>query len=197
MSTSPPESTPLGDGDELRPLPPERAEEFLTHLDRGREFIGRFIRLTDRVTDLASAHDYLSGYVRQAEAGTGRLDGIFADGALVGGVLLRSLDVAEGIAELGCWLEPAAAGRGLVTRGARALLAWAIDERGIHRVEWRAAPQNTASIAVARRLGMRRDGVLRERYLHRGTRYDAEVWSLLAPEWRAQAELRGEGAPTA
>ncbi|WP_345605391.1 nucleotidyltransferase domain-containing protein [Pseudonocardia adelaidensis] len=45
------------------------------------------------------------------------------------------------------------------------------------------APQNVASIAVARRLGMHRDGALRERYLHRGTRYDAEVWSLFAPEW--------------
>ncbi|OLT00943.1 GNAT family N-acetyltransferase [Pseudonocardia sp. CNS-004] len=170
-------SISLGDGIELRPLRPEHADEFLAHIDRGREFVGRFIRLPDLVTDAGSAHAFLSGYARQAEADTGRLDGIWADGLLVGGVLLRSMNVAEGVAEVGCRLEPAAVGRGLVTRGARALIRWAIEERGIHRVEWRVAPQNTASITVARRLGMRRDGVLRERYLHRDTRYDAEVWS--------------------
>jgi hypothetical protein len=28
--------------------------------------------------------------------------------------------------------------------------------------------------------------VLRESYLHRGERHDSEIWSVLAPEWRAQ-----------
>jgi ribosomal-protein-serine acetyltransferase len=192
MTSSAPGGASLGDGAELRPLRPEHAEEFLAHIDRGREFVGRYIRLPDLVTDLDSARDYLADQARHAAADTGRLDGIWSDGRLVGGVLLRAMNVAAGIAEVGCWLEPAAAGRGLVTRGARALIGWAIEERGIHRVEWRVAPQNAASIAVARRLGMRRDGVLREQYLHRGTRYDAEVWSLLAPEWHAQAARADE-----
>ncbi|WP_433599400.1 hypothetical protein ACQPXH_27660 [Nocardia sp. CA-135953] len=34
-------------------------------------------------------------------------------------------------------------------------------------------------------LGMTKDGVLREFYPHRGQRFDVEVWSVLAPEWRA------------
>ncbi|MHA6618985.1 GNAT family N-acetyltransferase [Pseudonocardia sp. DLS-67] len=185
MTAVPPQRTSLGDAAELRPLQPEHAEEFLAHMDRGREFVGRFIRLPDLVPDLASAREFLSGYAQRAAADTGRLDGIWWEGRLVGGVMLRSMDVAEGIAEVGCWLEPSAVGHGLVVRAARVLIGWAIEERGIHRVEWRVAPQNVASIAVARRLGMRRDGVLRERYLHRGSRYDSEVWSLLAPEWRA------------
>ncbi|MFC9743805.1 GNAT family N-acetyltransferase [Streptomyces noursei] len=40
-------------------------------------------------------------------------------------------------------------------------------------------------IAVARRLGMTREGVLRECYAYRGERHDMEIWSVLAPEWRA------------
>jgi hypothetical protein len=32
---------------------------------------------------------------------------------------------------------------------------------------------------------MTRDAVLRESYPHRGVRLDMEVWSVLAPEWRA------------
>lgn len=173
------------DGAVLRPLEPWRAGEFLANIERGREFIGRYISLPDVVTDLESSRAYLQSYADKAAADAGRIHGIWTDGKLVGGVLFRTMDVAQGTAEAGCWLEPAAVGKGLVTRAARVIIDWAVEERGIHRVEWLASAANEASIAVARRLGMTRDGVLRQRYLYRGERHDTEVWSVLAPEWRA------------
>jgi RimJ/RimL family protein N-acetyltransferase len=99
--------------------------------------------------------------------------------------MFRLFGAAEGTCEIGCWLEPAASGRGLVTKACRVLIDWAVDVRGIHRVEWIADAENTASTDVARRLGMRRDGVLREAHFYRGERRDEEIWSVLAPEWRA------------
>jgi ribosomal-protein-serine acetyltransferase len=63
--------------------------------------------------------------------------------------------------------------------------------RGIHRVEWLTRSDNTASSNVARRLGMRLDGVLREEFPYRGVRHDTEVWSLLAPEWAGPAGTDG------
>ncbi|MEU0566588.1 GNAT family protein [Nonomuraea sp. NPDC005983] len=173
------------DGAELRPLEPWRAEEFLTHMDRGREFIGQHIAIADAVTDLESSRSILQSYAEKAAADTGRIYGIWTDGNLVGGVLFRTMDIGHGTAEAGCWLEPSAVGKGLVTRAARVIIDWAVEERGIHRVEWRVSAANEASIAVARRLGMTKDGVLRESYLYRGKRADMEVWSVLAPEWRA------------
>ncbi|MEO3745253.1 GNAT family protein [Plantactinospora sp. B5E13] len=177
---------PLGDDHaELRPLEPWQAEEFLAHIDRGRDHIGQYVPLPDRVSDLASARSFLQAYADKAAADTGRLCGIWADGTLVGGVLFRRFDVATGYAEAGCWLEPSAVGRRLVTRAVRVLIDWAVETRGIHRIEWQVASENTPSIAVARRLGMTRDGVLREAVAYRGVRQDIEVWSVLAPEWRA------------
>ncbi len=176
-------AVPLGEGAELRPLEPWQAADFLAHMDRGREFIGRFIGLPDAVTDLHSSRVYLERYAEKAASDTGRIHGIWLEGQLVGGVMFRTMDVGRGSAEAGCWLEPAAVGRGLVTAAARVIIDWAITERGIHRVEWVASAGNLSSIAVARRLGMTRDGVLRESYPYRGTRHDLEVWSVLAPEW--------------
>ncbi|MDQ8702805.1 GNAT family protein [Streptomyces sp. LHD-70] len=174
------------DGATLGPLEPWQAEEFLAHMDRGREFIGRYNELPDVVRDMESSRAYLRAYAEKTATDSGRICGIrLADGTLVGAVILRTMDVAQGVAEAGCWLEPAAAGRGLVTRAVRLLIDWAIEERGIHRVEWWVASANAPSIAVARRLGMTRDGVLRESYLYRGERHDMEIWSVLAPEWRA------------
>lgn len=179
-------ATSLGDdGAELRPLEPWRAEEFLTHMDRGREFVGQHIALPDVVTNLESSRSFLQGYADKAAADAGRIYGIWQHGTLVGGVLFRTMDVEQRTAEAGCWLEPAAVGQGLVTRAARVIIDWAIEERGTHRVEWLVSAANHASIALARRLGMSRDGVLRESYLYRGKRHDMEVWSVLAPEWRA------------
>ncbi|MFB6780099.1 GNAT family N-acetyltransferase [Streptomyces sp. NPDC056352] len=176
------------DGAELRPLEVWQAEEFLAHIDRARELVDPWIPFAAFATDLGSARALLQRYADKQAADTGRLYGIWLDGTLVGGVLFRIFDTESGNCEVGCWLESAGEGRGLVTRAARKLIDWAVEERGMHRVEWVASSANTRSVAVAKRLGMTRDGVLRESYPYRGTRHDSEIWSVLAPEWRAQRD---------
>ncbi|GAA2771633.1 GNAT family protein [Streptomyces rameus] len=184
-------ATSLGDdGAELRPLEVWHAGQLLACIDRGREFIGRHVGLADAVRDLDGARAWLKSYADKRGADAGSVHGIWLDGRLVGGLLFRVWDTPGGVCEAGCWLEPSAAGRGLVTRGLRVLLDWAFEERGMHRVEWYVSSANEPSIAVARRLGMTREGVLRENYLHRGVRTSTEIWALLAPEWRA-ARARG------
>ncbi|MER6630177.1 GNAT family protein [Streptomyces sp. NPDC000987] len=173
------------DGAELRPLEPWHAEEFLAHLDRGRDFIGQFISFGSKETDLASARAMLQRYADLRAADSASLHGLWLDGKLVGGVLFLNFDAVNGNCEVGCWLEPAGTGRGLVTRAMHVLIDHAVEQRGIHRVEWVAASGNQASLNVARRLGMTRDGVRREAHPYRGVRHDLEVWSILAPEWRA------------
>ncbi|MDH2392658.1 GNAT family protein [Streptomyces sp. HNM0663] len=177
----------LGDDQaQLRPLEPWRAEEFLAHMDRGREHIGRYVGLPDVVTDLDSARAHLQRYADKQAADTGRIYGIWLDGTLVGGVLFPNFDAAQGVCEAGCWLEPSATGRGLVTHATRVLIDWAVEERGIHRVEWYVSAANRPSIKVAQRLGMTREGVLRQQYAYRSERQDIEIWSLLADEWRGR-----------
>lgn len=184
------------DGAELRPLEPWQARELYDHVERGREFIGRYIGFPDTVPDEARARAVLGWFAEKQAADGARIYGLWREGTLVGSVLFRLFDAAAGTCEVGCWLEPAGTGHGLVTRAVRVLIDWAVDERGIHRVEWVAASTNRASVKVAERLGMTRDGVLRESYAHRGERLDMEVWSVLAPEWRA-ARARGEAASPA
>jgi ribosomal-protein-serine acetyltransferase len=179
-------ATALGDGAELRPLEPWQAGEFLAHMDRARELVSEHIQFALAVTDLASARAVLTGYAERQAADTARIYGIWLDSTLVGGVLFPAFDAAAGNCEVGCWLEPAGTGRGLVTRAARTIIDWAVEQRGIHRVEWQVSAANAPSIRVAERLGMRREGVLRQSYPHRGKRQDTEIWSVLAPEWRGQ-----------
>jgi len=177
-------ATSLGDGAELRPLEPWLAEEFLAHMDRARASLDPWISWASRNADLVSARATLQQYADKAARDEARLFGIWLDGTLVGGSVIVSFDAALGTCEIGCWLEPAGRGRGLVTRASRQVIDWVVG-RGIHRVEWLARSDNAASLAVARRLGMRLDGVLRAAFPWQGQRHDLEVWSVLAPEWPA------------
>ncbi|MEU3617618.1 GNAT family protein [Streptomyces sp. NPDC006872] len=179
------------DGAELRPLDPWHAEEFLAHLERGREFINQYVPFGSKATDVAGARETLQRYADMRAADTGSLHGIWRDGTLVGGVLFLNFDAEAANCEVGCWLEPDGTGRGLITRAIRVLIDFAVEQRGIQRVEWVASAGNTPSLNVARRLGMTRDGVRRQAYPYRGVRHDLEVWSVLAQEWR---EARARGA---
>ncbi|MET9568329.1 GNAT family protein [Streptomyces virginiae] len=178
-------SIDLAEGAQLFPLEARHAEEFFAHIERGREFIGQYVGFPDRSPDVDSARAFLAKYAVKAGEDGARFFGIRLDGTLVGGVLFPNFDADGGNCEIGCWLEPAAAGRGLVTRACQVLIDYAFGERGMHRVEWHAATGNKKSLAVAERLGMTREGVMRENYFHRGVRQDTEVWSILAPEWAA------------
>ena len=171
----------LGDGAELRPLEPWQAEEFLAHMDRARETVDPWIPWASVSTDLESATATLQRYADLAARDAGRLHGIWLDGTLVGGTMFVKFDATAGTCELGCWLEPAGTGRGLITRAAQVLLDWAMRVRGLHRAEWRCRPDNISSINVAKRLGMQLEGTLRSQYPYRGVRYDCEVWAKVTP----------------
>jgi RimJ/RimL family protein N-acetyltransferase len=173
----------LGDGAELRPLEPWQAEEFLTHMNRARATVDPWIPWASVSTDLATARQSLQRYAdQQARTGAG-VYGIWLDGVLVGGAMFVAFDTRAGNCEVGCWLEPAGTGRGLVTKAMRVLIDYALVTRGLYRVEWHCRPDNTASSNVARRLGMRLDGTLRQSYPWQGVRHDTEIWALLAPDW--------------
>ncbi|MEV5572582.1 GNAT family N-acetyltransferase [Spirillospora sp. NPDC052269] len=158
---------------ELRPLEPHHAAEFLAHQDRAREHIKPWVGASFVVSDLDGARRVLQRYADTTASDQRRIYGIWLDGVLVGGTMFVSLDTATGVCEIGCWLEPAAEGRGLITQVVRLMIDWAFRERGLTRAEWRTLPGNVRSIAVAERVGM--------------TREDEGLWALSSEDWNPPA----------
>lgn len=183
-------SAELAPGVELGSLEPWQAGEFAEHMDRAREHIRPWVGPSFVTTDVDGARATLQRYADGTARDGIRILGIREHGTLVGGVMLVEFSAAAGVCELGCWLEPAAEGKGYITAACRALLRWAFEERGLRRAEWRCRADNERSSAVARRLGMTLEGVLREAWQTGGVAYDKQVWSLLAREW-ADGPSRG------
>ncbi|GID26185.1 N-acetyltransferase [Paractinoplanes brasiliensis] len=174
----------LGQGAELRQLNPWQAEEFLAHIERARAMVDPWIPWASRSTDLESARKTLQKYADLESRGEGRILGIWLDGALVGGVMMFGFDDVSGVCEIGCWLEPAGTGRGLITKSSALLIEWLIRDRGVYRVEWHCRSDNVASSNVARRLGLKHEATLRGNFVWKGVRHDTEIWAVLAPDWQ-------------
>jgi RimJ/RimL family protein N-acetyltransferase len=170
----------LADGAELRALEPWRAEEFYAFVKRSGVHLAPWLPWATDIDEPAKAERWLLGYAEDQARDGRRLYGIWLDGLLVGGAGFGSFDARGGVCSLGAWLAPEARGRGLVTGAARRMSEWAFHTRGMSRVEWSAATANSRSIAVAKRLGMEREGVLRSALTLGGVRHDIEVWSLVA-----------------
>lgn len=193
-----PDPARLGAAAELVPLEPAQAGELATYVRAHRAFLDPWIPLGHVVHDRDSAERFLRGYAARAARDEAVLRAIRLDGELVGGTVFRVFDVERRVCELGVFLAPAATGRGLVTLASRAMIDWAFRARAMIRVEWRADPANAPSIAVAQRLGMTREGLLRQASRLGERQFDVEVWSVLAQEWddRGLPSSALEGLPS-
>ncbi|MEU9995308.1 GNAT family protein [Streptomyces sp. NPDC050848] len=178
-------SLPLRDNALLRPLETWHAEEFAAHMDRAREHIRPWVGRSFVTDSLEGARATLLRYAERQAADGARLYGIWYDGTLVGGVMFTSFDADSGACEVGCWLEPAGEGHGLITAACTALLDWAFLTRGLHRAAWHCRADNARSAAVAERLGMVLEGVERESWPYEGVRHDTQGWAVLARDWSA------------
>ncbi|MFF8502074.1 GNAT family N-acetyltransferase [Streptomyces anulatus] len=187
----------LRDNAELRPLEPHHAEEFLAHIDRARTHIAPWVGAGFVAADLDAARTVLQRYADEGAADRRRLYGIWLDGVLAGGTMFVSFDTDLGRCEIGCWLEPAAEGRGLVTPVVRMMIDWAFRERGLNRVEWRTRADNVRSINVAKRLGMTLDGTPQPSSTDTdGQRHEMQIWSVRATEWPGATHGTGHDVDT-
>lgn len=115
------------------------------------------------------------------------------DGAVVG---TGSLDVGDGMgqdqapeltgceAEIGYILDPAYAGRGFATEIARELLVMAFGDLGLRRVTAGCYADNTPSVRVLEKIGMRREQYGVRDSWHRELGWvDGCTYAMLRDEW--------------
>jgi RimJ/RimL family protein N-acetyltransferase len=150
-------------------MPWARHDQPLEDSERlAREFRGRYLL----------AEDFTLGIFSQDES------------RLLGGTgfHLREGPLSKLCAECGMFIRADAAGAGLGTRVLRAMLAWGFEAWPWLRVSWRCDARNTASIRVAEKAGMLREGVLRGQAAEVGDdRRDTLCFAALKSEWQLSA----------
>lgn len=98
-------------------------------------------------------------------------------GALVGHLYFKQTNPPEFMTwELGYIFNPAHQNRGYATESARALVRHGFAHWGIHRVIAHCSPENVASWRVLEKIGMRREGLLRQNVFFRRHNSGEPVW---------------------
>ncbi len=148
----------------LRPLVPRDARELLDVVVASRRELGQFMSWPRDMSSLEQARRFVSigreGWMadRTARFGLFERDG----GALVGSMELDGIDLRRSQAELGYWVRTDRARRGYATEAARAILLYAFQTLGLHKIRADVAVGNHASARVLEKLGFTREGTLRE-----------------------------------
>ncbi|KZE41678.1 GNAT family N-acetyltransferase [Microbacterium sp. T32] len=172
----------------LRPIVDADVEAMVAY--RGNPDVCRFLPFEPQSADDIRQRigDLFGGTSIEGERGgvvlaIERLD----DRAVIGDLVLFHLDAASGTAEIGWVVNPAAAGRGLATEAVRALIDTAFEVYGLRRLVARIDAENARSIALAERIGMRREAHLIENEWFKGRWSDEVDYAVLAREWTPSA----------
>ena len=112
------------------------------------------------------------------------------DDVVIGTCTLCRLEAEHGRAEVGFALGRRHWGRGMMTEALGALVRFAFEQLGLHRLEADTDPRNTPSVRCLERQGFRLEGHLRQRYRLGGELQDALVFGLLRHEWEQTEATR-------
>ncbi|MFD1371730.1 GNAT family N-acetyltransferase [Actinoplanes sichuanensis] len=102
------------------------------------------------------------------------------EGHLIGAVELRVTGRTHARGEFGYTLARSAWGRGFATEAATAVLAYAFDRVGLHRVAATCDPANTASRRVLEKAGLTYEGHLKDYLRIRGEWRDRLLYAALS-----------------
>ena len=106
-----------------------------------------------------------------------------ADGGLLGGISLHSVDAVQNDAQIGYWIAATARGRGVAAAAVDAACRWAVASLPVDRIEVCHAVENRASGRVAEKAGFTYEAHLRRSFRYGdGLKHDEWVWSRLAAD---------------
>lgn len=103
-------------------------------------------------------------------------------GRLIGMINYHHRHMKQKRVDVGWLMLPAFQGKGLMTEAVRPLLCHLFDDLGIHKIEALIVPANKASQALARRLGFRREGLVRHRWCVAGVWQNVVIFGLIPGE---------------
>jgi RimJ/RimL family protein N-acetyltransferase len=109
------------------------------------------------------------------------------EGKVVGAVRIDVQNESKREADLGYVVHQKFWRRGIATEAARALLKFGFGQLKLHRLWATCDPSNAGSIRVLEKIGMQREGRLREHQFIKGRWRDSLLFAMLDHDWSATA----------
>ncbi|PSR21719.1 MAG: hypothetical protein C7B45_09535 [Sulfobacillus acidophilus] len=172
----------------LKLVEPNDAAQMFQITDESRHYLRQWLPWVDAIRTVVDTQDFIAQSMAQYAANNGFQAGIWWERELVGCIGFHAIDWTNRATSVGYWLKEAAQGHGIMTQAAEALVSLAFRHYQLNRVEIQAAVGNLKSRAIAQRLGLVQEGILRQKEWLYDHFVDHVVYAALASEWSARLD---------
>ena len=159
-------------------------------VDQNREHLRQWMPWLDGAKTTSDQVRFIQRCSECAAAGTQYHYALLLDGELVGVVAFNSIEKLNHCATMGYWLANSQMGKGYMTAAVKALIDEGFQHLKLNRIQARVATGNYPSQAVCDRLGLKKEGVLRQAEWLYDHYVDLTMNSVLRTEWKEK--LYGE-----
>lgn len=152
----------IEEGLELRPLQVFHTEPLYHLIQASRRHLRDFLIFVDMTTK----EEHTRQFVEETVVSNAKLESfvavIYVDNEVAGLVGFNAIDYQNKRAEIGYWLGEPYIGQGIMTKAVEAMIAYGFETLQLNRIDLKAASTNDKSRGVAKRLGFKEEGVIRE-----------------------------------
>ena len=170
-------------GLDLRLVGEADAEELFSVVDSNREYLREWLPWLDATNRIEDETAFISNCLEEYEKREGVFYTIRLNGNIIGTISLNWIDWGNKGAGVGYWLSENQTGNGYVTKSCIRLMEHCFDDLNLHRFVLEAAIDNIPSCEIAERIGMRLEGVTKDREWLYDHYVDAKLYAITKPEW--------------
>lgn len=174
---------PIEDGLYLRLLTTKDKETLFQLVDESRDYLRKWLPWVDQTQSAEQYKQIITEWNIAFARNESLTLAIVSEGNMVGIISFHPIDWVNRRVELGYWLAPKYEGNGYMTKACQAMLQIAFEEYDLHRVEIHCIKENERSRAVARRLGMKEEGILKDSIWVYDQPYDRVIYGITRNEW--------------
>ena len=165
------------------------AERIFELTDRSRAALKEWLPWLDHTKTVEDTKNFIQSCAESFALGKSLNCAIVYQGELAGIAGFNEINEAKQTAYIGYWLDTEYQGQGIMTRVAGALTDYALTERGLNKVEIRAAVGNGKSRNIPIRLGFTEEGIIRQGEWLYDHFVDHVVYGMLKSEWPSEKDV--------
>ncbi len=163
-----------------------RSQDLRTAIEHEQD--PRIMRYVREIQPIEATRTKVAGFLEPWRGGDGEWLAIVIarrdDYRMLGMLALRITLIANQTVEIGYRLHPDHQRQGITFEACHRLLTWMFRSIRVRKVIAHCVPENVASWRLMEKLGMQREGILRQHSTLHGAWIDEYLYGLLAHEWQ-------------
>ena len=168
----------LNDTVSMRLIEKRDAAALFAMVEAGRKDFEQWIPFVSKTKTLEDAVGYVTRFLGMYSDATGYVFGLWDGPVMIGTVMIKDMDHAAKVAEIGYMVARNYRGQGLAAKACADMIDFLFTKLGFQKVVLGCDERNEPSIAIAKRFGFELEGVLKRAITINGELCSSMQWAL-------------------